>query len=299
MRTIVMTNKYFDGAVPKQGKLEKIDEELIKKSDVLDEADKCMQKLEVNKAVEIVWEFIRHCNKYINETEPWKIKDKERLGTVLYNLIESMRIISILVSPFVPETAEKISKQLGLKMGSFRDAKFSGKTKGKIGKPEILIKKMEVAEEDPIARFDFRVGKVISAADHPNADKLYVLKVRLDKERQLVAGLKGYMNKDDIVGKNVIVVANLKPAKLKGIESQGMLLAAEKNGNVALLEAPKSNLNDRAIFKEGTPAAEVTIDEFAKLKITIKGKKVLLDKLVLKTGAEEVKANIEDGAAVK
>jgi tRNA-binding EMAP/Myf-like protein len=97
----------------------------------------------------------------------------------------------------------------------------------------------------------------------------------------------------------VIVVANLKPAKLKGIESQGMLLAAEKNGKVALLEAPKSNLNDRAIFKEGAPAAEVTIDEFAKLKITIKGKKVLLDKLVLKTGAEEVKANVDDGAAVK
>lgn len=299
MRTIVMANKYFDGAVPKQGKLEGIDEELIEKSDVIGKADKCIQNLEVNKAIEIVWEFIRHCNKYINETEPWKIKDKERLGTVLYNLIESLRIISILVSPFIPKTAENISKQLGFKLGSFKDAKFSGKTKGKVGKPEILIKKLELAEEDPIARFDFRVGKVLSVEDHPSADRLYVLKVKLDKERQLVAGLRSYIKKEDIAGKNVVVVANLKPAKLKGIESQGMLLAAEKNGKVVLLEAPKSKPGDRVFFKEGKLAAEVTIDEFSKLKITVKGKKVALGSLVLKTSSEEVKADIEDGATVK
>lgn len=292
MRTVVMANKYFDGKIPKQGKLEKIDDELIKKSDVFSEADKFMQKLEINKALEAIWSFVRHCNKYINETEPWKIKDKKRLGTVLYNLVESLRIISILVSPFIPETAEKISKQLGLKS---KEIEFSSKTTGKVGKPEVLIKKIEVAEEDPISRFDFRVEKVISVDDHPQADKLYVLKT--DSGRQLVAGLKGYLKKEEIKGKNIVVVANLKPAKLKGVESRGMLLAAEKDGKVVLLQAKKPG--QKAFFKKGVPASEVTIDEFSKLKMKVKGKKIVLDSLVLKTDSEEITADIEDGAIVK
>ena len=300
MRVIVLTEKNFDGKIPKQGKLEPVDVKLIESSSIANDVDKFMLNYECNKALERIWEFVRNCNKYLNETEPWKIKEKERVGTILYNLIESLRIIGILLSPFIPATAEKVLGQVGQKNGKLKDAEFSEKTKGNVKKGEMLYPKIEAKETDPIQKFDFRVAKVLSVENHPESDKLYVLKIDLGTEkRQLVAGLKQYLKPKEIEGKKIIIISNLKPAKLRGIESQGMLLAAEKNGVVRLLEAEKSNPGESVYVMEPKPEKQVTIDEFAKIQLEVKERKVFYKGQPLRTGKEEIIADIEDGASVR
>lgn len=300
MRVIVLTEKNFEGKIPDQGKLESVDDNLIKFSYIAKEVDDLMLKYECNKALDKVWSFVRECNKYLNETEPWK-QDKERNKTILYNLIESLRIISILLQPFVPETAKKVLGQIGQKEGKLDDAKFSKETKGKVKKAGILFPKIEAKEKDMIQKFDFRVAKVESVEEHPEADKLYVLKVDIGVEkRQLCAGLREYLKPKDIVGKKIVIICNLKPAKLRGVESQGMLLAAEKDGKVVLLQANESEPGEKVFAEtfEPEPEGQVTIDQFAKIKFEIKDKKIFYNKQELKTEKENIIADIADGAKV-
>ena len=300
MRIIVLTEKNFECKIPKQGKLEAVDEKLIENSKIAKEVDELMLSYQCHRAIEKIWEFVRNCNKYLNETEPWKIKEKERIGTVLYNLVESLRVISILLSPFIPETAEKILKQIGQKNGKLKDAEFSDKTKGTVTKSGILFPKIEKKELDLIQKFDFRVAKVLSVENHPDAEKLYVLKISVGSEtRQLCAGLRNYLKPEEIAGKNIVFIANLKPAKLRGIESNGMLLAGEKNGKVRLLEAEKSKPGDRVYAMEPKPEKQVTIDEFAKIKLEVKERKVFYKGQVLKTEKEDVIVDVDDGAEVR
>ena len=300
-RTAVLIQRSFEGKIPKPGKFEKIDEELIKESEIFDEVNELMHKFEWNKAVDKIWSFIRACNKYINDTEPWKLKeDKERLGTILYVLTECLRIISIYVYPFIPETGEKIAKQIGQKLGTFKDIKFSKTTKGKVPKPEILFQKFEIKEEDPFAKINLKVAEITEVKEHPEAEKLYILQINLGKERrQLVAGLKPYFKADELKGKHSVVVTNLKPAKLKGVESAGMLLAAELKKQVALVEAPKSEPGEQVFAKGIEPGeGQITIKEFQKVQMTTKDHKVTYRKQALKTKKEEIQAKIGDNAKV-
>ncbi len=300
MRVAVLTEKNFGGKIPKQGKLEAVDEKLIENSNIAKDADNLMLNYECNKAIEKIWEFVRNCNKYLNETEPWKMKETERIGTVLYNLIESLRIIGILLSPFMPETAEKVLKQMGQKNGKLKDAEFSSKTKGAVAKAEILFPKIEKKESDLIQKFDFRIATVEKVENHPDAEKLYVLKIDLGGEkRTLCAGLRNYLKPEEILGKKIIMICNLKPAKLRGIESQGMLLAAEKNGKVRLLSSEKSDAGDRVYAMEPKPERQVTIDDFAKIKLDVKSRKVFYKGQALRTEKEEISVDIEDGAEVR
>lgn len=300
-RVTVLTHKNFEGKIPKPGKFESIDEQLIKESDIFEEVNELMHKYEWNKAVDKIWNFIRSCNKYINDTEPWKLKeDKERLGTILYTLAECLRLTSIYVSPFIPETGEKIAKQIGQKLGTFKDIEFKKTTKGTIPEPEILFKKFEIKEEDPFSKLNLKVAEIEEIKDHPGADKLYVMQINLGKERrQLVAGLKPYFKPEEIKGKHIVVVTNLKPAKLKGIESDGMLLAAEYKKKVALVQAPKSSPGEQ-VFVEGIEPEldKITIKEFQKVQMTTKAKKVVYKGKPLKTKKEEIKADIDDNAKV-
>ena len=300
-RVTVLTHKNFEGKIPKISKLEKIDEELIKESEILEKVDNLMQKYEWNRAVDKIWHFIRACNKYINDTEPWKLKeDKKRLGTVLYILIECLRIISIYIYPFIPETGEKIAKQIGQKIGTLKDVQFTEKTKGKMPQPEILFKKFEIKEEDPFTKVNLKVAEIIDIQDHPDADKLYVMQINLGKEkRQLVAGLKPYFKPEELKGKHIIVVTNLKPAKLKGIESNGMLLAAERKKKVAILQAPNSKPGAQVTVEGIEPGeGQITIKEFQLVQMTTKDKKARYKGKTLKTDSEEVIAEIEDNAKV-
>ncbi|MBN1644798.1 methionine--tRNA ligase [Candidatus Woesearchaeota archaeon] len=300
-RTSVLIHKNFGGKIPLPVRFEREEEELIQESDIFEQTDELMKTFQWNKAISRIWSFIRMCNKYINETEPWKRKNEpDRLATILYTLAESLRIISIYISPFVPETAEKISHQLGRKPGTFADIKFKKTTKGVLEKPEILFKKTEAKQEDIFAKLSLRVARILEAKEHPSADKLLILQIDLGTEkRQLVAGLKPHFSIDELIGKHIVVLTNLKPAKIKGTESNGMLLAAEHKNKVVLLEAPRSEPGEQ-VFVEGiTPCREqISIKDFEKINITTKQGRAIYNKQFLKTKKEEIEANIDDGAKV-
>ena len=260
-RTISMSNKYFDGIVNNPKVYEPVDEELI--NTALEMPKKVINKMDDFKssdALDAIFTLLRRTNKYIDETMPWALaKDeskKDRLATVLYNLIESIRFSAIALIPFIPSTANKILDQINTDQRDYQTLNEFGAYKEgtKVTeKPEILFARLDskeiekkvaklstvqevkkaVKEDDLITIEDFKkvelvVGTVEECKKHPDADKLLVSKINLGKEtRQIVSGIADYYSPEEFVGKKVIVVANLKPAKLRGVESQGMVLAGE------------------------------------------------------------------------
>ncbi|MDD4779371.1 MAG: methionine--tRNA ligase [Tissierellia bacterium] len=295
-RTVTMTNKYFDGVILQPKELESIDKELIKLAlDTPNKVEEKMATLRVSDAIDEIFTLLRRSNKYIDETQPWILgKDenkKDRLGTVLYNLLESIRIAAVLLEAYLPETAQKILKQLNTEKTDWDSLKgFNGMIPGeKVGTPEILFARIDVAKKieeinnnleinqdstkkpeskkeeklnrgdkadkeekevkeefvsiDDFAKIDLRVAEVIKAEKHPDADKLLVLQLKLgDEVRQVVSGIAKYYEPENLVGKKVVMVYNLKPVKLRGVESCGMILAAQKGKKLTLV----STLEDLA-----------------------------------------------------
>lgn len=273
-RTVAMSNKYFGGQVMAPTAQEPLDEQLKDAAlAAVENVDKLLSKYRVSDALEAILSLARRSNKYIDETAPWVLaKDedkKERLGTVLYNLLESIRFIAILVSPFMPETAEKIFKQINTQVTSYDSLKeFGGLKAGeKVGTAEPLFsrldseklladiaeaaKKAQEAEKpkkeieqkpeitiDDFAKVELRVAKVEACEPVKRAKKL--LKLTLDDgagKRTVASGIAQYYKPEDLIGHNVILVANLKPAKLCGVESCGMILAADSNDSVKVIFA--------------------------------------------------------------
>ena len=279
-RTIAMTDKYFGGVIQAPTAKEDIDEELIRTAlEAQGKVADKMDHLRVADAMDEIWTLLRRSNKYIDETFPWVLaKDEtkqERLGTVLYNLLESIRIATVLLSPFMPETAEKIFNQINTTTTSYDSIKsFDGIVAGdKVGQAEVLFARMDekkkmleinpaLAEEDqpkkkkqtqkkkkekaPVEvgeigiedfmKVQMKVGQVLECDKHPDADKLLVSKIKVGEEvRQIVSGIAKFYSPEDMVGKKVIVVTNLKPVKLRGVLSEGMVLAAsDSEGNLNL-----------------------------------------------------------------
>ncbi len=203
-------------------------------------------------ALQKAWSFVQELNKYIDSHKPWVLakENPERLAYVLYNLREGLRCASILLSPFIPETAEKVCDRLGVPLGELKDCVF-GHGESNIHKGAVLFVKHEEIEEmveekpevqyvpyDDFAKLDIRVGTVATVEEHPKADKLYVLLVDFgDHKRQVVAGIRNDYAQNELVGRQICVTCNLQPAKIRGVESQGMLLGAEEsNGKYALLK---------------------------------------------------------------
>ncbi len=262
-RTLGMLGKYRAGVVPEAGTLEPIDEALRDAFTALpDRLAKMVDDLQFDRMIESVLEAVRKANKYIAETQPWALAkddaDAERLNTVLYTCLEALRCASILLEPVIPNKAEELREQLGLS-GPFTldDAKTWGltpaATRTKLGNPlfprvdlAALNESLETKEEplehkpevtiDDFAKLEFRVAEVVKAEAHPKADKLLILSVKLGFEtRTIVSGIKKWYDPDALAGKKVIIVANLKPVKLRGVESQGMILAAEDaEGNLSI-----------------------------------------------------------------
>ena len=282
-RTISMQNKYFNGVISNPLEQEDIDKELIALAlDTPKRVEKKMETLHVGEAIDEIFTLLKRCNKYIDETTPWVLgKDeakKDRLATVLYNLLECIRISAVLLSSYMPETAEKILEELST---SERDAdslsEFGMLECGHTveGKPEILFaridakefmetleadrKKEEKAakkadkkeakkEEAPVeqigiedfTKVELKVGTIISAEKHPKADRLLVEQIDLGEEtRQIVSGIAASFSPEDVVGKKVIVVTNLKPVKLRGVESQGMILCASNADDLDIVTIVK------------------------------------------------------------
>ena len=289
-RTVSMIEKYHGGVVTHKEGTEAVDKEFIALvNETVAGYSDAMDHMELNQAIKDVWNLIGRANKYIDETAPWILaKDQaqaERLQAVMYNLAEALRIIAILIAPFVPVTAPKIYEQLGLgKPESFfmADAVWGKMATGtKVQKGEPLFPRIEVTEAgetviaatkktaakaikaeapkveakkeakpaeavageitiDDFAKIDLRVATVVAAERVPKTDKLIKLQVKIgDEERTIVSGIAQHYEPENLIGKNVIVIANLKPAKLRGIESRGMVLAAsDGEGNLVLADAP-------------------------------------------------------------
>lgn len=289
-RTVSMIEKYHGGVVTHKEGTEAVDKEFIALvNETVAGYSDAMDHMELNQAIKDVWNLIGRANKYIDETAPWILaKDPaqaERLQAVMYNLAEALRIVAILIAPFVPVTAPKIYEQLGLgKPESFfmADAVWGKLATGtKVQKGEPLFPRIEVTEAgetviaatkksaakaikaeapkaeakkeakpapaaadeitiDDFAKIDLRVATVVAAERVPKTDKLIKLQVKIgDEERTIVSGIAQHYEPENLIGKNVIVIANLKPAKLRGIESRGMVLAAsDGEGNLVLADAP-------------------------------------------------------------
>ena len=269
-RTVSMVEKYNDGIIPMANVATAFDESLKETAKLsVENFEIEMNKLQFNEALESAWKLIRRTNKYIDETMPWALaKDEAKKGeldTVLYNLCESIRIVATLINPIMNATAVKIYDQLGITDENLKTWE-SVKTFGLIGentkvhKGEALFPRLDIEKEveelnelfsekkdepkeeliehkenitiDDLDKVELRVGKILSCEKHPKADRLLVSQVKVGPEtRQIVSGIAKWYKPEEMVGKDVIVVCNLKPVKLRGVESQGMILAAGNDGD--------------------------------------------------------------------
>ena len=285
-RTTAMVQKYFGGQIPAERESEPVDDELIAMASSLREkCDKAIEGYQFSAALTEIWKLVARSNKYIDETMPWALGKDEtkraRLAAVMYNLCESLRIISILIAPFMPETSPRIQKQLGVSGDAvtYESAAVWGATPAGtvVEKGETLFPRIDVDKEiealntlipnpmeqkaeekkekkeipglaqigiEDFAKVELRAAKVVACEPVKKAKKL--LKLTLDDgagERTVASGIAKWYKPEDLIGKTVVLVANLKPATLCGVESQGMILAADAGED-----------DVRVLFLEGVPA---------------------------------------------
>ncbi len=282
-RTLTMAERYLDGVLPDpSAQAEETDQELraiaLKTPDAVETA---MDQMKISDALAELWLLVRQSNKYIDDNMPWNLaKDpaqKERLGTVIYNLIESIRFVAIMLKPYMPRTPESIWEQLGIKAeqglqqweslmkwGQIKPGTVVSRGEDlfprlnlqaeiramRVDKPAEEMDDAPGQEEEQVGIIsleqfqlvDMRVAEIESAEPVPKSDKLLKLEVNIGEsdKRQVVAGLAGYYKPEELIGRQVLFVANLKPVKLRGVLSQGMLLAAtDHNGDLALTAIDK------------------------------------------------------------
>ncbi len=260
-RTLSMVKQNFGDTIPEpKGEREGHDGELIDIAlGILPRIKPNIDRMAFSDVLETIWELVRRANKYIDESAPWRLaKDpnsRDRLATVLYNCVETLRFLSILVSPFMPGASRKICQQIGLpdKEQTFADLEWGKMPAGvTMGAVEPIFPRLEVEVKqvvkpttneisiDDFKKLDLRVVEVLSAEAVEGADKLLRLSVQTGSGvRNLVAGVAEYYVPEDLVGRKVILVANLKPATIRGIESQGMVLAAVGKKDLALVTLDK------------------------------------------------------------
>ncbi|MCH8067105.1 MAG: methionine--tRNA ligase [Nanoarchaeota archaeon] len=286
-RIISFVNKNFNGKIKTIDNDKKIIDEINKKVKKIKEG---YENFNFNEVVNEILLISDIGNRYFQKNEPWALikNDKDKVQEICGLCINIARNLGILTQPILPQFSENLQKQLNLKNLRWKDLGFDLKNH-KIGKQEILVKKIEESEEE-FFPLNLKVAEIVEVKDHPDADRLYVLQINLGKEkRQLVAGLKGHYSKDQLKNKKIIVITNLKHAKLRGIESQGMLLAGEDNGTVGVLTVKDSKPGDEV--KAGNlknSSKGLSFDNFQKIKIEVKEGKVLFNDLELKTDKEAV-----------
>ncbi len=254
-RSLTMVRKYFKGERPQPGQEKEEDRDLrVAALEMIDAYTGFMSEMSFHKSLMSIWDVIGKVNKYIDSMAPWVLAktDKDRLSTVMFYILESLRTISVLLWPFTPETAERMQLSLGLpKSGrdlNFDDIREWGKEECAKSISEVphLFPRVETKEEEkpkmtntiPYSTFqelDLRVGIIKKAESISGSKKLIKLTVDIGEERTVVAGIQGHYSEEDLLDKQVVLVANLEPAKLMGVESQGMVLAAEDESGVHLL----------------------------------------------------------------
>lgn len=281
-RTLNMVNKFAGGIIGEAGEEEDLDRELKGLArQTPPRMQEFMDRLQFSSALSVLWELVGRANKYIDETAPWALNregKRERLDTVLYNYLECIRFIGVLIYPFMPRTPQRIWRQLGIEeepgLQGWESLASWGQLRAgtRVNKPEVLFPRIEkegegkgdkkiargpVKKEDKgekgkmdykdlvnleeFARVDLRVGEIVEAEKIPGADRLLKLRVSLgQEERQVVAGIALSYPPGELTGRKVLLVVNLAPVKIRGVESQGMLLAADDgSGGVALVSLDK------------------------------------------------------------
>ncbi|MDI9569590.1 MAG: methionine--tRNA ligase [Pseudomonadota bacterium] len=270
-RVMAMAIKYFDGRVPSPGAPAEEDREFSASARrALREVEACFRELALHKALIAIWEFVNGTNKYIVTSEPWNLaKDpglQDRLATVIYNLLEALRCIAVFIAPFMPGTAEKVLSHLGITDAAKEDLstleEWGGLPPGNVlQKIPALFPRIEYKKEDAMEaqakaapafkpeityedfdKIDLRIARVLEAEPVPKSSKLLKLKIDLGEDRVIVAGMGKDYKPEEIVGKTIVVVANLKPTKLMGVESRGMLLATDAADGLALITADRPPL---------------------------------------------------------
>ena len=277
-RTVAMSKKYFDGKIENTGVCGEFDEDLQKTAlDTKESVIAKMNEFRVADSLEIIMNLARRLNKYIDETMPWALaKDEASLGrlkTVLYNLIEGIRYLGVLLAPFMPETSAEILKQIGATYTDIASLDSFGKTESGtfVGEAQPLFQRIDEAKKleeitkeveeakkkaakevkkeeektseitiDDFAKVELKVGEVIDSKPVEGADKLLVSQIKIgDEVRQIVSGIAKYYNPAELIGKKVVVVTNLKPVKLRGVLSEGMILAASDGKDLSLIAPDK------------------------------------------------------------
>lgn len=278
-RTVAMVNKYFDGEITNPNVVGEFDDELKEFAlSMVKEVTEKMDSLRVADSLEAIMNLARRSNKYIDETMPWALaKDEsksDRLKTVLFNLIEAIRFIGILITPFLPETGEEILHQINAADTSYESLeKFASVNSVKVGEAKALFARLdeqkklkEVADDifkapekeeksneisneisiDDFAKVELKTGVVLESKPVEGADKLLVSKIKIGNEvRQIVSGIAKFYKPEEIIGKKVVVVTNLKPVKLRGVLSEGMILCASDNKNLFVV-SPDGDIADGA-----------------------------------------------------
>ena len=283
-RTVAMINKYFGGKITNPGVCgDQADIDADLKATCIDTTKNVtdlMNKFRVADSLEAIIALARRSNKYIDETAPWTLaKDeaqKDRLMTVLYNLVEAIRFIGILIEPFMPETSGKILSQINASEKTYESAgEFIENAEITVGEATPLFARLDEAKKleevaadifkpveepaqeeeeapgkaeisiDDFAKVELKVGKVLECKPVEGAKKLLVSQIKIGSQvRQVVSGIASYYTPDEMVGKKVVVVTNLKPAKLRGVLSEGMILATMDGDKLSLLTPDKDDIND-------------------------------------------------------
>ncbi len=316
-RTLSFISRFKGGVVPKG----KLNDKFIKEwKEYIKRITDALDKIELKKALREIMELSKLGNKFFQDSEPWKTlkENPEVADTALFLLANLVKDLAILMSPFLPKTADSINNQLNIKQSKWKDLGIlSIKAGHKINEPKILFAKIDTKqlaefkskysggkEEEihPLSKINLKVAEILIVEPHPDADKLYVMQIDIGKEkRQLVAGLRNYYKAEELKGKHIVIVSNLQPVKLRGKESQGMLLAAVKDDKVTIVEAPLSAPGS-PVTAEGISQgdSQITYKEFKETKLTVRGKRIVSKETgALRTNKETLKVNMPDGASVE
>lgn len=310
-RTVVFLNKSFNSIIP-EGKLNDNDKRILEELRILTrDVENALDDINIKEALKEIMHISKIGNQYLQENEPWKNPNPERKATCLYVLANIVKDLSIMISPFMPIAAKSIQKQLGIKgILSWDDIGVLSIKPGHIvGNADLLFKKIEDVDlkkfreefagkkhvavqvdesnSSPFDKLQLRVAKITKVERHPKAEKLYIEHIDFgDEQRVIVSGIVPHYTEEELVGKKIIVVTNLEPANLRGVESNGMLLACEENGVVGLL-LPDAELGeyvytDELKLDQIKLLPKIKIDDFAKAQLIAKNGKVYCDSKELK-----------------
>jgi len=310
-RTVTFLNRYFHSSVPEGVHDARL---MPKKKEHIESIDRFFSEIKLKEALKEIMQLSKLGNHYFQEQEPWRTatEDPRLAAETIYNLTNLIKDISILVYPFMPGVAENIQKQLNLKDLKWKDIDKDTPAGHKVGPAELLFKKLDNADElkekysgqkteDKEFMFDLRVAKITKVEDHPDADKLVVLQLDCGEKRQIVSGLKEFYKHSDLLHKNIILVSNLMISTLRGVESHGMLLAAEVDKKPVVVFAELSKPGEQLKISGHKVTDKVlSIQEFQKHnKLSVKDGKLFYGGHVLKAGKEEISVDAPDGSVVR